>query len=47
MCIRDRYSYFPTTGGLITHTDYDIALYTNNVYTMSLYKPEQLSLIHI
>ena len=39
--VQYEYSYFPTTGGLITHTDYDIALYTNNVYTMSLYKPEQ------
>lgn len=39
--VQNEYSYFPTPAGLIAHVDYDLALYSNDVYSMSLYNPEQ------
>ena len=36
--VQNEYSYFPTADGLIAHSDYELALYTGNVYNMSLYK---------
>lgn len=44
--VQNEYSYFPTADGLIAHSDYELALYTGNTYTMSLYKPEQGSSIY-
>ncbi len=38
--VQGEYSYFPTDYGLVVHTDYELALYADNVYSLSLYKPE-------
>lgn len=44
--VQNEYSYFPTADGLIAHSDYELALYTGNVYNMSLYKLEQGSSVY-
>lgn len=44
--VQNEYSYFPTSSGLIVHSDYELALYSSNVYTMSLYTPESGSSVY-